>query len=333
MKLTCTILVFQYLLSTAWGLIGYDCGSKLLNITTLFLIDVGECNIPEDTVKTSKQYIQLLQLNEYTETTVIQCKLEIHRTIYYCGMHSHISIVRNGENEYIHETSTRVCEIMHATGILKFGPTNVIHGLRLNETVTHSLTFAGSLHNDGRCSGVTYSDPYGTWESVVVQGTIKITLTTQQARVSLQDDRIHLQSGTICSLSTSTCIDMEGGHTFWKPMPVDNCKFNHYGVLYEGISDKLIDTETVYSLATQDITFALTARNEENVCGYKIIRTEHPKLFILETSKDNTFAQAQKITVANLDIFAYINSKFVYVEKHIRTRIKIFVSRRSLSTM
>ena len=45
-------------------------------------------------------------------------------------------------------------------------------------------------------------------------------------------------------------------------------------------------------------------------------------MFIFETNKDSTFAHSQKTTVANLDIFAYINSKFVYVEKHIRTQLK-----------
>ena len=50
--------------------------------------------------------------------------------------------------------------------------------------------------------------------------------------------------------------------------------------------------------------------------------TEHPKLVIFETSKDNSFASSISIGVTNLDIFAYVNSIFVYVEKHIREQMK-----------
>jgi len=44
-------------------------------------------------------------------------------------------------------------------------------------------------------------------------------------------------------------------------------------------------------------------------------------LFILETTKGDTFVQRRSIPVNNLDIFAYINSKFVYVEKHVRNQM------------
>lgn len=55
------------------------------------------------------------------------------------------------------------------------------------------------------------------------------------------------------------------------------------------------------------------------VCGRWLTRTEHPKLIIFKTSPG--MATFNTVRVANLDIFTYINSKFVYVEKHIRTQI------------
>jgi len=48
---------------------------------------------------------------------------------------------------------------------------------------------------------------------------------------------------------------------------------------------------------------------------------EHPKLFILETQEGRTFKTKTKISVGNLDIFSYVNSKFIYVEKHIKTQL------------
>lgn len=315
------------LVSTAQGLIGYDCGAQSLNVTTLSLMDVGECDISQNKIDIEQKYVQLLQINEFFHTMIRQCKLEMHRTVYYCGMHSHISIVSNGESEYIYETTRSLCEDLHRTGQLDLGQNHRITGIRTNSSTTRSITYAGSISNNGKCSGVSYSDPYGSWEDAVVQGTLTITLQEYLASVSLSNDKIYLRSGTTCSLSSGTCVDIEGGHSFWDQLPIDNCKFHQYGVLYEGYADKMIDNElvnpqTVYSLSTQDITFALTAKNKEAICGYEIIRTEHPKLVIFETKKGETFAVGQKLSTSNLDMFAYINSKFVYVEKHVRTQMK-----------
>ncbi|KAL6255506.1 hypothetical protein P5V15_013842 [Pogonomyrmex californicus] len=69
------------------------------------------------------------------------------------------------------------------------------------------------------------------------------------------------------------------------------------------------------------MTFALTKTTEFNLCGYQLYRTEHPKLIILETQKGKTFAARSQISVNNLDIFAYVNSKFVYVEKHVKHQL------------
>lgn len=99
-----------------------------------------------------------------------------------------------------------------------------------------------------------------------------------------------------------------------------------YDVLYEGPADKLtaqgnLNTPTVYTVTTKETIFALTKTTEMTLCGYKLMLTEHPKLFILETERGKTFKIRTKISVNNLDIFAYVNSKFIYVEKHIKTQL------------
>ena len=104
---------------TAYGFIGYDCGSRHLNVTTLSSLEVGNCDLPETKINITRRYVQILQINQYTETRIIQCKMEIHHTIYYYGMSSHISIVLNGENEYINGVSRSACQDVHKTGILK----------------------------------------------------------------------------------------------------------------------------------------------------------------------------------------------------------------------
>lgn len=99
-------------------------------------------------------------------------------------------------------------------------------------------------------------------------------------------------------------------------------------MLYKEIATKIQEIKTnrqpsqsVYALTTQEITFALTKTGEQPLCGYTLLITEHPKLFLLETTKGNTFLSQRKTTTENLDIFTYINSKLVYVEKYIRKQV------------
>lgn len=320
-----TIALLLWAITGTMAIIGYDCGSSNLNVTTLSLIDVGDCDIKKPEVEASPVYIQLLQLNEFIENKVIQCKVEIHRTIFHCGMNSHVSVVAHGQLEYLAEVTRDTCEVMHKSGMYRLG-NSLINDLRVNQSTTHSITLAGSIKNDGSCYGTQYSDPYGSWDDVVVQGSVKVTLIEYQATVNLNTNRLNLKSGMTCLLTSQSCIDLEGGQTFWNALPVDNCKFNRYDVLYEGMAKKIKDIghsypQTVYTLSTQDITFALTKKSEQPACGHRLIRTEHPKLLIFETTRGATFAKPKPIAVGNLDIFAYVNSKFVYVEKHIRNQI------------
>ena len=154
--------------TTVEAIIGYDCGSNQLNLTTLSLLEVGECDIPESKLHIEIIYIQLLQISDFTLTQVKQCKIEIKRTISHCGMHSHISAVTNGQSEYIHELSHQQCDILHSSGTISLGQNLQISNLKVNQTTYHSVLLAGSLAINGDCSGTQYSDPFGTWNNVIV---------------------------------------------------------------------------------------------------------------------------------------------------------------------
>lgn len=308
------------------AIVGYDCGGQSLNVTTLSLLDVGNCDIPDLEPVTEKKYVQLLQLSDFDNTAVIQCKVEVDRTIYYCGMHSHISIVHNGRREYLLDISHELCKQIQINGMFSLGTSTQITGLKPNSTESRSATLAGSIGVDGRCSGTQYSDPYGTWDNVVVQATVRITLQNYQAAIKVSANQVILRSGLHCPLQEGTCIDTNGGHTFWSTTPTDSCRFDKYDILYEGIASKIqpkatTTGPTVYTVTTRETTFALTQTTQFTLCGYTILKTEHPKLFIIETSREHSFKIRSRISIDNLDIFSYVNSKFIYVEKHIKTQI------------
>ncbi|KYM96588.1 hypothetical protein ALC62_12750, partial [Cyphomyrmex costatus] len=305
-----------------------DCGATSgdgFNISTLSLLDVGNCDLEDVEPREEEVYIQLMQTSDYDKVPAVQCKIEINRVIHYCGMHSHISVVHNGQREYFQEIGEQSCRRLHETGVLRIGNA-VMDLIKVNMTNYRRATLAGSATVDGKCAGAQYTDGYGSWDNVIVQADVKITLKTMELSVKRKLGHVILPSGTFCKLSSKYCLDADGSETYWSPIPVDNCHFDQYDILYEGSATRLVpknnySTPTVYTVTTQETTFALTKTIDMDVCGYKLSQTEHPKLFILQTQKGRTFKTRSRITVDNLDIFLYVNSKFVYVEKHIKKQL------------
>lgn len=104
---------------------------------------------------------------------------------------------------------------------------------------------------------------------------------------------------------TTRCIDIEGGYTFWEPVPAKACEFTLYSTLYKGYADKITDNindhpQVAYSVTTQDTVFALTSTDKYTACGRTLIQTGHPKLVIFETLPETGIAKRR---IANLDIF------------------------------
>ena len=278
---------FVYI-TTVFAIIGFDCGSNQSNVTTLSLLELGECDLPRSQVHVEITYMQLLQLSGFSNTKVIQCKVKIRRAISHCGMHSLISIVASGHSEYIQDVARDQCNQIHTIATFLVDPSLQISKLKVNETLFHSVTLAGSVTPNGNCTGTQFSDPYGTWDNVVVQTVFKIIFQEHCATIYLNSNKIQLGSGIICILSDNNCTGVEYGKTFWNTLPNDVCNFNKYEVIYEGLANKTYDNttdnyETLYPLTTENITFVLAEKTRKPVCSYVLIQTEHPKLLILKT--------------------------------------------------
>ena len=305
------------------GLIAYDCGSSASNITTLSLRDVDDCEITRPILNITTVRVQFLQVNEFSFVHVKQCKIEVHRDIYHCGMHSHNSVIRNGKASYVMDLTREMCDQMHIYGSFEVDRVR-LSGAVPNGTRSYSVTLAGSLTDEGKCTAGMYADPYGQWDDVLVQGSVRVSLRDYRARVGIKNNFVYLDSGTRCEFKKGKCDDLEGGPTFWDLIPMGNCGEGHYSVLYEGVAKKIIDQDQklIYSLTTSDITFGLSTLPGINVCGYMLIRTEHPRLLLHEIVDGQGYMRSSPLDVSNMDIFAYINSKFVYVERHVKSQIQ-----------
>lgn len=321
-----TLLTILLFIPHTFALFGYDCSIGHPSTHQLSINSVGNCNIKDKVVNTTETYLQLLQLTKFSNTHVISCQVQILRDIFYCGRWSHISKVKGGFATHIKELSREECLKLHETGRITIGNA-LIDKVPRNATMNFAVTLAGSLNSDGDCNGVNYADPYGEWENVVVQADIKITLLDFHAQVLLEENSLVTPRGVRCPLSRGSCKDFTGASLFWETFPKDSCDFDKYTVLYEGPGTRMYEanetsTSTMIAVTSNDITFALNVYSNFNLCGYYVQKSEHPRLFIIERQKGTFFKKASKVNTNDLDLFNYVNSKFIYVEKHIKQQFE-----------
>ncbi|KAL7296476.1 hypothetical protein TKK_0010481 [Trichogramma kaykai] len=304
---------------------GYDCGTQLTNLTVISLIDVGKCKDEQPEVKTNKIRAQLVQTNDYGLVTVKECKIMIKRTVFSCGMHSHISLVANGEIQYYKEVTRDECDALHMSGTYTYQGTKIADIPR-NGSKSEPMTFAGWVGPDKSCKGESkYVDAYGIFNDVVVTGWMDIELKDYSAKVNLEANKVQLISGTTCSASRKTCIGGDGSTAFWSSVDNGECGHEKYSVIYDGYVDKVEDigeNNVIYTLETEDYAFALAKKYEEEECGIIMIHTEHPRLIIVENGGINPKLRKTEIAAQNIDQFAYTNAKFLYIEKHLKGQLK-----------
>jgi len=226
------LIILLTVLPYVTSLLGYDCGGDGLNITAISL-DIGDCSMQDIEPDKEEIYIQLMQLADYDRTTVTQCKIEVDRTINYCGIHSHVFVVHNGRREYLLEIGEQACRRLHDTGAITIGNA-VLDQIAKNTTNLRSAMLAGAVSVDGRCSGSQYSDGYGSWENVIVQASIRITFQAFTASIKRSTGKVLLPMGTYCNLTPNYCIAADGAENYWSSLPVDSCHFDRYDILYQG---------------------------------------------------------------------------------------------------
>ena len=125
-------------------------------------------------------------------------------------------------------------------------------------------------------------------------------------------------------------MDLERGYTFWSEFPHNNeCLQDYYNILYKGLAVKTeskYNEAIIYTVNSNEYTFSLKIKGMTNNCNRKILKTEHPKLFIFENNNnfDNILYSNDVIKSndnINFDLSMYVNSKFVYVERHFGTQL------------
>ena len=91
-----------------------------------------ECDFHEEDLQVSNTTIKLLQIAELKTDYVIQCKIEIRRTIYHCEMFSHLGSAENGLQEYLYDVSVEQGKFIYNMRIFKYDNFYKIANIKIN---------------------------------------------------------------------------------------------------------------------------------------------------------------------------------------------------------
>lgn len=273
--------------------------------------------------------VQVLQKAEYGRVEVFTCKVSIQRVVDHCGMSSHSSLVSGGFGTFVREVGRDACRDIHRYGTIAISPTLIIRNIRPNSTSHYSVTLAGKVDATGACTGSFYNDELGSWDDVRVLADVSISIRTYLASIKYTDDEIILDRGLKCRWNSEVCVDAENGETYWTTPQQQRCEDTQVVVRYEGLATEIkeIDqpskgvNQTSYLIQSSDKVLWLTRRGEESLCGYTVVTTEHPRLLLyLSTQIASPFVRRESDS-HDLDMFMYINTKFVYYDKNIQKRM------------
>ena len=200
--------------------------------------------------------------------------------------------------------------------LVKFGHLNycevLIAELVNNATNRRSITVAGKLSANGDCKGTSYNDQGQEYDSVVVTAKLEINIGEFNAVADKGKNKLNLPTVTACVYTQGRCLDQDDNTMFWTPEPPSRCNFENYFVLFKDIGVKVTSktSPTIYfDNSTDEVQFVLAAEKEESLYGYRLIRTEHPKFFILEASATTNFQGTRVLAVQNILSTAYFNTK------------------------
>ena len=308
------------------SLTGYLCGKPTPNMTTVSLLKVEDCTLAKVEPESLSIPIQLLQKNIYRETVVNQCRIRVDQTIFYCGMYSHNSIVHGGQSVFMASITRDVCNDMIKYNQLKYGRV-IINDIKPNMTNRVTITTAGKLSENGECEGELFVSGDREYKKSVVIEKLEISYSEVTSNVNNDLNTLILPSGAHCPYIEGHCISNDEQYAYWSVEPTNTCKFDQFSVLFEGVGIKVsgesVHSPTVYfGNSSHQIKFGLAATGEEVLCGYKLIKTEHPDLYIIETTPERSFAVQRSLAIADILLSNYFNAKLAYLEGHVSSEIK-----------
>lgn len=250
-----------------------------------------------------------------------QCKKIKHRTVQRCSLFGYLELVKNGIQENLLDVSREQWKKLHDTGYFVYNADKIISDVKVNESTTRNLYLAGDAI-DNSCNTGSFSDRYGSYSKVIVQGLFTITLTFYTTKLDVENKNIFLTSGLVCDFDKFSCIALLSGYTFWDRITDDNCYIDKVELIYEGNITKISENydnemHINYVIDNNDYLIMLEEKGFMEVCFNKFIRTQSAETYIVLNHEN--FLKHKHVTV---DYNTYFSNKLTIVYKRLQSQIK-----------
>lgn len=314
-------------ISRAVAFIAYDCTGPHINITSFNSLRVDYCDPPPPTNSIEIQRIKLLQKAAIFNIGYKSCMITIDYIVMKCSMFDDAQMVEGGFFTEVQTIGSVRCAEMHQKLIYQ-SPMGRVFVLKNNDTTMASYTVVGSLDREGSCEGSGYTTDRGSWTNVVVQAKMTIKLSDGIAMANNKDNILIMPTGTRFKLTSAYGIDSYKGEVIWNNNEYD-CDTHEFNVLYDGPASLIVskpqnehsDESHTYLVETEKIVFALKKIKKAFACEIPVIQTEHTQLYILVDPIFMNHFSFNTLSPYNIDLMAYVNTKFVYIENFLRSTV------------
>jgi len=238
--------------------------------------------------------------------------------------------MRNGLETIEYEMTPSQCDDVMRNGAWNYPYKPEIRlQLKPNQLFSSSIFIKGNIDPAGSCTGGDYLYKGNSMSSVVVTQFVRIMIQTVESKVDLPSSSVNIL-GVTCSLSKTSCFDVSFGIATWSLNMPDSCSTKNFIVLFKGqakrsvLRDELMDNNfQVYTIKQDKTLFSLRLIKKDTSCFDSMWTTDQEGILILKSSVLQFSSETNPdIIKLNIHLGSYINTKFVYLENHIKDQLE-----------
>jgi hypothetical protein len=328
-RLVMTLLIISALLvgamgRSANGFLAYDCSHP--QITKSFdSTHMTQCHQAEEMIKkTNEDTILLIQKLKVTYRTVRTCSLEYKDYIFYCGMHSHNSIIIDDKFASTSDVQHKECEEMFAQRTFKrHGFSEIISPE--GTTVINTWMAGGVITEDGRCKDNVVFSREGRQYTGNWQRTFRVTLRSKEVAFDTETLKMVNEENSDCTTEVGEC-KIGATTVLITRTNIDTCHFVYTRELkvtrYSKPNNETSGNDLAYKIfisKQEEKMIYVETLDQTKECEVVMIRTTVSGLFIT-TAKNK--AMLKPIKVADLDLQIQRDMKLMYNTNRLQQLIK-----------
>jgi len=273
------------LIRSTKALVGYDCSGPHPNGTLISLLETDQCKDPKEKIILHSVQLELLQLPELTNISVLACRIELDNVVYDSeNSKSSGHTMYKNHRSYL-PVSLSDCIYMHVHGKLQFK--NITYD-NLEIDVTNSRLLPIGI-TDFSLSETSQRD------NNRIKSYVHISFKQHVIRVNTLENNIILPAST-CEYTKLHCVDEDGYYNFWSPLFYKGCQLGLHTLKYRGIATRIQSLKSIaYSLVYKSSGVFFFVRTRHETCNTTLLQTEHPCFVVKEINVAHAKQQLSRL--------------------------------------